>query len=122
MRAALETAHLYPDGSGFYLVKAIAAKLGLAPENIILGNGSNEALEFLGHAFLDATRQDEVIASKYAFVVYKLITTSFGVSYTSVGGPMSARRFGYSRTGMAVARECRAVPDRCCRRRCCECR
>ena len=54
MRAALENAHLYPDGSGFYLCKAIAAKLGLAPENVILGNGSNEALEFLGHAFLDA--------------------------------------------------------------------
>jgi len=32
MRAALETAHLYPDGSGFYLRKAIAAKLSVAPE------------------------------------------------------------------------------------------
>src|SRR6266480_550338 len=87
MRAALETAHLYPDGSGFYLAKAIAAKLGLAPENIILGNGSNEALEFLGHAFLDATRQDEVIASKYAFVVYKLIATSFGARMIEVPSP-----------------------------------
>src|ERR1700749_2119869 len=46
MRDALENAHLYPDGSGFYLCNAIAAKLGLAPENIILGNGSNEELEF----------------------------------------------------------------------------
>src|SRR5438309_216913 len=45
MRAALENAHLYPDGSGFYLTKAIAAKLGITPDNIILGNGSNEALE-----------------------------------------------------------------------------
>src|SRR5881398_1856898 len=87
MRAALETAHLYPDGCGFYLVKAIAAKLGLAPKNIILGNGSNEALEFLGHAFLDATRQDEVIASKYAFVVYKLIATSFGARMIEVPSP-----------------------------------
>ena len=66
MRAALNNANLYPDGSGFYLCKAIAAKLGLAPENIILGNGSNEALEFLGHAFLDGEREDEVIASEYA--------------------------------------------------------
>src|SRR3989441_4113203 len=41
MRAALEHAHLYPDGSGFYLIKAIAAKLGLTPKNVILGNGSN---------------------------------------------------------------------------------
>src|SRR5204863_7533927 len=41
MRAAVENAHLYPDGGGFYLCKAIAAKRGLAPENVILGNGSN---------------------------------------------------------------------------------
>jgi histidinol-phosphate aminotransferase len=87
MRAALDNAHLYPDGSGFYLCKAIAAKLGLAPENIILGNGSNEALEFLGHAFLDAMRQDEVIASEYAFVVYKLIATSFGARMIEVASP-----------------------------------
>src|ERR1700751_3303115 len=72
MHAALANAHLYPDGSGSYLCKAIAARVGLASENILLGNGSNEALEFLGHAFLDADRHDEVIASQYAFIVYKL--------------------------------------------------
>ena len=87
VRAALENAHLYPDGSGFYLCKAIAAKLGLTPDNIILGNGSNEALEFLGHAFLDPARQDEVIASEYAFVVYKLIATSFGARMIEVLSP-----------------------------------
>ena len=87
MRAALDNAHLYPDGSGFYLCKAIAAKLGLAPENIIPGNGSNEALEFLGHAFLDGEREDEVIASEYAFVVYKLIATSFGARMIEVPSP-----------------------------------
>jgi histidinol-phosphate aminotransferase len=75
MRAAAEHAHLYPDGGGFYLRRAIAAKLDLAPENIILGNGSNEVLEFLGHAFLNL--HDEVITSDYAFIVYKLIATSF---------------------------------------------
>ncbi|HEV8618109.1 MAG TPA: histidinol-phosphate transaminase [Candidatus Udaeobacter sp.] len=84
MRAALENAHLYPDGSGFYLCKGIATKLGLSPDNVILGNGSNEVLEFLGHAFLDAARQDEVIASRYAFMVYKLIATSFGARLIEV--------------------------------------
>src|SRR5213592_1564173 len=88
MRAALDNAHLYPDGSGFCLCKAIAIKLGLAPENIILGNGSNEVIEFLGYAFLDAERQDEVVASEYAFVVYKLITTSFGAHLIEVPSPV----------------------------------
>jgi len=84
MHAALVNAHLYPDSCGYYLCKAIAAKLGLAPENIILGNGSNEIIEFLGHALLDGERQDEVIASEYAFVVYKLIATSFGARMIEV--------------------------------------
>ena len=77
MRAALERAHLYPDGSGFYLRKAIAAKLHLAPENLILGNGSNEVIEFLGHAFLNPG--DDVVTCQYAFIVYKLLATAFGL-------------------------------------------
>src|SRR2546430_7911277 len=75
MRAALSNAHLYPDGSGFYLCKAVAAKLGLAPENVILGNGSNEVIEFLGHAFLNPG--DDVIIFQYAFIIYNLLATSF---------------------------------------------
>src|SRR6476659_9092571 len=52
MRTALAEAQLYPDGNGFYLRKAIANHLHLASENIILGNGSNEIIELLAHAFL----------------------------------------------------------------------
>src|ERR1700722_13671786 len=51
MHAGLESAQLYPDGAGFHLRNALAEKLGFARENIILGNGSNEIIEFLGHAF-----------------------------------------------------------------------
>src|SRR5439155_313516 len=77
MRSALDNAHLYPDGSGFYLCKAVAAKLGLKPQNVILGNGSNEIIEFLGHAFVNPG--DDVITCQYAFIVYKLLATAFGV-------------------------------------------
>jgi histidinol-phosphate aminotransferase len=77
MRAALDQAQLYPDGGGFYLRNALAAKLNLARENIVLGNGSNEVIEFLGHAFLRSG--DEVIASEHAFIAYKLIAALFGV-------------------------------------------
>src|SRR5919109_2484022 len=85
MHAALENAHLYPDGSGFYLTKAIAAKLGLKPENVILGNGSNEVIEFLGHAFLNPG--DDVITCQYAFIVYKLLATAFGVRTIETPSP-----------------------------------
>jgi len=85
MCSAAENAHLYPDGGGVYLRKAIAAKLGLVPQNIILGNGSNEVIEFLGHAFLN--RGDDVLTSEYAFIVYKLIATSFGARTIETPSP-----------------------------------
>jgi histidinol-phosphate aminotransferase len=85
MRTALEKAHLYPDGSGFYLRKAIAARLGVAPGNVILGNGSNEVIEFLGHAFLNPG--DDVITCQYAFIVYKLLATAFGVRTIETPSP-----------------------------------
>src|SRR5215212_2227056 len=68
MRAALDHLHLYPDGGGFYLREALAARLGVGRENIILGSGSNEIIEFIGHAFLNAG--DEVVTSEHAFIAY----------------------------------------------------
>ena len=53
MRAALGSSHLYPDGGGHYLREALAAQLGVSRDHLILGSGSNEIIEFLGHAFLN---------------------------------------------------------------------
>jgi histidinol-phosphate aminotransferase len=44
---------------------------------VILGNGSNEIIEFLGHAFVNPG--DDVITCQYAFIVYKLLATAFSV-------------------------------------------
>ncbi|MGE5212741.1 MAG: histidinol-phosphate transaminase [Nitrospirota bacterium] len=85
MRDALKDAHLYPDGSGFYLRNALAVKLSITPENVILGNGSNEVIEFLGHAFLNPG--DDVITCQYAFIVYKLLATAFGVRTIEIPSP-----------------------------------
>ena len=85
MRAVLENAQLYPDGGGFYLRSALAARLGFARENIILGNGSNEVIEFLGHAFLNPG--DDVIVSEHAFIAYKLIATLFGARTIETPSP-----------------------------------
>lgn len=85
MHAALENVQLYPDGGSFYLREALAVRLGFTPENIILGNGSNEVIEFLGHAFLH--RGDDVITSEYAFIAYKLIATLFGACTIETRSP-----------------------------------
>ena len=75
MRDALGAAQLYPDGGGTYLRDAIAANLGLTRDHIILGNGSNEVIEFVAHAFLN--RGDEVVIPEYSFICYKLIARLF---------------------------------------------
>jgi histidinol-phosphate aminotransferase len=105
MRGALKNAHLYPDGSGFYLCKAVAAKLGLSPENIILGNGSNEVIEFLGHAFLNPG--DEVITSQYAFIIYKLLASGFAACTIELPTPNFQQDLGA--TLDAITRKTRLI-------------
>ncbi len=82
MHAALERAHFYPDGGGYYLREAIAQKFGLRRENVMLGNGSNEIIEFIGHAFLRPGT--EVITTDHAFAVYALMATLFGATTVEV--------------------------------------
>jgi histidinol-phosphate aminotransferase len=71
----LTTAHLYPDGGGFYLRRALAKKLGIEIDNIVLGTGSNEVIEFLYHAFV--APGDEVVAGDKAFVIYSIMAGMF---------------------------------------------
>jgi histidinol-phosphate aminotransferase len=85
MRATLERSHFYPDGGGYYLREAIASRCGLARENVILGCGSNEIIEFIGQAFLKPG--DEIVTAKHAFVVYKLMATLFGAKTVEVEDP-----------------------------------
>ena len=85
MRAALDCAHLYPDGGGFYLREALAEKLGFTRNHLILGSGSNEIIEFLGHGFL--ARDDDVITSEHAFIAYKLVAAVFGARTIEVPSP-----------------------------------
>ena len=84
--AALETTlrqtHLYPDGNAFYLKNKLAVKLGVATGNLVLGNGSNEILEFVGHALLSPG--DEVVVSQYCFAVYPIVTALFGAKLVTV--------------------------------------
>ena len=85
MHEAVERAHFYPDGGGFYLREAIAEQFGFQRENVILGNGSNEIIEFIGHAFLRPG--DEVITARHAFAVYALMAKLFDARVIEVPDP-----------------------------------
>lgn len=82
MQRVLDQLHLYPDGNAFYLKRKLAQKLEIAPENLILGNGSNEIIEFVGHAFMRPGV--DVVVSQYCFLVYPLVTQMFGANLISV--------------------------------------
>ena len=60
-------------------------KFGFARENVILGNGSNEIIEFIGHGFLKPG--DEVITAAHAFAVYPIMAALFGAKTIEVPDP-----------------------------------
>ncbi len=97
MRNALTQIHLYPDGNAFHLKQKLAAKLGVEPGNLILGTGSNEIIEFIGHALMKPGV--DVIVSEYCFAVYPIVTYLFGANPISV----PARNYGHDLPGMQAA-------------------
>ncbi len=89
MRRALREAHLYPESTCFYLKKRLAEEHGIGENQLIIGNGSNEILEFLARAFL--SEGDEVISSSCSFLVYPIVTQACGAEYIEV--PMKDFRY-----------------------------
>ncbi len=76
MSSAMARLHRYPDGSGYYLRQKISEKFGLPFDGIILGNGSNEIIEFAVRALVQPG--DEVILPDPSFLLYKIVTQSVG--------------------------------------------
>jgi len=76
VKKAVEGLNRYPDGSGFFLSQALAKKLDVDINQVILGNGSNELIELAVRTFVQ--QGDEVVSADPSFVVYKMITQAAG--------------------------------------------
>ena len=70
--------HLYPGGSGLLLKDKLAERHGISANQITLGNGSNELLEFVARCFLDKSKN--AVYSEHAFEVYALATRISGAA------------------------------------------
>ena len=81
-QAALQQVQLYPDGSCHELRAAISRVRGIPAEGILIGNGSNEIIELLGHALLRPGL--EAVMGAQAFIVYKLVAKLFGATPVEV--------------------------------------
>ena len=82
-REALSGVNRYPDGGGFKLRQALAARHGVSMDEIVLGAGSNELIDLLVRTFC-RTGEDEVLTHKYAFMMYRVSCQAHGVGLREV--------------------------------------
>jgi histidinol-phosphate aminotransferase len=87
----------YPDGNGFALKQALAAKHGVDMAQITLGNGSSDPLEFVVRVFV--APGDEVVFSEHAFAMYPIVTQA--ASGKAVVAP--AKDWGHDLDAMRAA-------------------
>ena len=69
-------AHLYPDDSMFELKAALSVKYGVKDENLIIGAGSDQVLEFISRAVLD--ENSSVLMSAVTFAMYEIYAKQMG--------------------------------------------
>ena len=76
LQNAARHVELYPDANAYYLKQRLAQKLGVAENQITIGNGSNDVLDLVARCFLDGGA--EAVYSQYAFMVYAMVTQACG--------------------------------------------
>ncbi len=102
---ALHHVALYPDGSGYELKAALSKRYAVAPDQIILGNGSNDVLDLAARVFLKPGAA--AVYSQHAFAVYPLVVQMIGAN----GLAVPARDYGHDLPAMldAITPETRIV-------------
>lgn len=96
-QAALSDTALYPDGAGFALKAALSSRLQVSPNQIVLGNGSNDVLDMAARAFL--AQRTSAVYSRHAFAVYPIATLTVGA--TGIEAP--ALNYGHDLGAMRAA-------------------
>ncbi len=95
VEAALAGVGRYPDQ--FELIAKLAARCGVAQNQVVLGNGSNDVLDLIARVFLAQGRS--AVFAQHAFAVYPLATLSTGAELICV----PAKDFGHDLDAMLAA-------------------
>ncbi len=69
-------ASLYPDDSMYELKAALSDRFGVGSENIIIGAGSDQVLEFISHVKLH--QNAKILRSAVSFAMYDIYAKQFG--------------------------------------------
>lgn len=97
IRAELAELTRYPDGNGFELKQKLAARCGVSPAQVTLGNGSNDILDLVARAWLAPGLN--AVFSQYAFAVYPIATQAVGAQ----GKVVPAKDHGHDLEAMLAA-------------------
>ena len=97
MRKAIEEAHLYPDGSAYELKAALAKKWQVPIEAIVIGNGSNDLLDYVAMAYL--APGVSAVYGQHCFAVYPITTQARGAT----GIKVPAKAYGNDLDAMLAA-------------------
>jgi histidinol-phosphate aminotransferase len=95
VEAAISGIARYPDQ--FDLIKAVAERCGVAQNQVVLGNGSNDVLDLIARVFLAPGRS--AVFAQHAFAVYPLATLSTGAELIST----PAKDYGHDLAAMQAA-------------------
>lgn len=105
MKEALAGVYEYPEGSGYYLVHAIAEKFDLAFDQIVLGNGGNDLIELVVKTFAGPGRN--VVSAHPSFIMYKIGAMIMDAEFRGV--PLKDYRFDLPAMADAVDEQTRVV-------------
>ena len=105
VQRVLSELHRYPDAHCFYLRQRLSQHLGISPEEIIVGNGSDEIITIATRAFLDS--EDEVVIAQPTFLIYRIAAQIAGVKIRQV--PLRSFRYDLSAMRRAVNQRTKIV-------------
>lgn len=95
VEAAISGIARYPDQ--FDLIAKLAERCALPPNQVVLGNGSNDVLDLIARVFLAPGRS--AVFAQHAFAVYPLATLSTGAEPICA----SAKNYGHDLNAMRAA-------------------
>ena len=90
----LKNTHRYPDGNATKLKEVIGRKFSVKSNQVTIGNGSNDIIEFIARSFLGT--DDSAIYSEHAFAVYPLVVKAVGAE----GIEVPAKNFSHDLDAM----------------------
>lgn len=95
----------YPNSGSYYLCGDLARFLDVKPEQVFVGNGSNEIIDLLVRAFINP--DDEIVYPFPSFIVYPIVAQLMGVKAVEV--PLTDYRIDLEAMKKAISRKTKIV-------------